>query len=714
MGTGPKTPATQVPAIHPAGDVDCEDFLEFIWGERKGWVDLPAKVGQYWVPFYMRWPSDGVLSGRIDGCIRDREDLYYSVNMFSAKGRREEDTMPGSWLWADLDEVHPTSASDLGLLPTIAVESSRGRFQSLWKLTKELPPQTLLKLNRGLTYALDADKGGYDLTQVLRLPGTRNYKYSETPFVRVLWMNERTVYDPKVVWAAVRDLVPKTELVGAVNRLRERRAIPRRAKTLLRAKPDEVVEGERSARLWELECLLAESGLSDTEIFDLVWPTPWNKWRALGTGRDRLTRDVRKAIRHVGRKKDEVKTRAIDRGSRDRTDGTVDSSGSSVVESETGATVEGEVEGSGRLPFVAYGSFVGMVMAEPRWLVKDIWTAGSHGLIAGEPKTNKTNIALALALSVASGKPFLGREEFPVGVRGPVLFVQEENGLQMMQDRLRKLTHLYGLLEGAEEIPLPKARRAGALGKQTIRVDFPPDLPLKFLNRSGFNLDLEEHCEMLEAEIEEFRPRLVVLDPMYLMVGADESSSSGMQPYLKWLLRLSDVHKCAVILIHHYRKQTFTKSGATHVRPGQRMMGSATLHGWIDSALYLSHIPQTDEEMDAGWMTVGVEREFRSQPPQRPMQIGLKLGAAGELDMEVRTGGLQGPTDRILDGITERSGVKLRELADELKMDYRTALKRCSGLSEYVTVWQSPGVATRVYLNTDPKVRRLKAAANGS
>src|SRR4029077_17345333 len=132
-----------------------------------------------------------------------REDLYYSVAQFSQRGRKIEDVLPTRWLWADLDEVHPSSATALGLMPTVAIESSPGRFQALWRLSREVSVATLEKLNRGLTYALDADKGGWDLTQVLRIPGTRNFKYEGAPLVRLLWINEET-YEPQGIWRVVR------------------------------------------------------------------------------------------------------------------------------------------------------------------------------------------------------------------------------------------------------------------------------------------------------------------------------------------------------------------------------------------------------------------------------------------------------------------------------------------------------------------------------
>src|SRR3546814_7114824 len=67
--------------------------------------------------------------------------------------------------------------------PTIAIESSPGRFVGIWVLDGPMDEE----LNRRLTYHVGADHGGWDLTQVLRFPGTKNYKYRSQPKVRTMW-----------------------------------------------------------------------------------------------------------------------------------------------------------------------------------------------------------------------------------------------------------------------------------------------------------------------------------------------------------------------------------------------------------------------------------------------------------------------------------------------------------------------------------------------
>lgn len=627
-------------------DIDAEDFLDLVWGEQEAWIDLPAKVGKYWVPLYTKWPNDAAVTRRIDSSLRDREDLYYSVARFAQRGRKIENVLPTGWLWADLDEVHPTAGAKLGFLPTVAVESSPGRYQALWRLTRPLVPRVLEKLNRALSYALDADRGGWDLTQVLRLPGTRNFKYPEAPVVRVMWIKSELTYDPGKVWEAVREYAaPAMVGAGALGKNGGTKSIGGKARALLGTGPENVVEGERSARLWELECLLAEAGLGEEEIFGLVRVTPWNKWRGMGEGgRRRLRGDIRKAIGHVARQRALKQREPEPEPGKERSEGA-----------------------DGALPWVGYSTFMAMTMEEPKWLIEHIWTADSHGFIAGEPKTNKTTIALALALSVASGQPFLGRYE--VGVTGPVLMVQEENAPWMMQDRLRKLAAFYGLIS-SQKAHIRQAG-AGALGSVSVDLDFPTDVPLRLLNNYGFDLGIEEHREMLEAEVRELRPKLVVLDPMYLIIPADGNSADALRPFLQWIIQLRYRYETAVAVVHHLRKESL--NGGV-VRVGQRILGSTILHGFSDSAIYTSAM---DEDRE-GWVKCRLETEFRSMAPQKPIEVGLSLGNPGGLmmncDLAERT-----VEDVIRGMVRDEPGITVRQLAAALRVDRRTVLARIRG-----------------------------------
>jgi hypothetical protein len=239
----------------------------------------------------------------------------------------------------------------------------------------------------------------------------------------------------------------------------------------------------------------------------------------------------------------------------------------------------------------------------------------------------------------------------------------------MVQDRMRKLARLHGLI-GDDQY---RAERAGpgALGKKTIELEFPADLPLRLLNNYGIDLTLDEDREMLEAEIANVRPVLVMIDPLYLAFGGvDTDKASQMYPFLKWLLYLRNEYGCAVSLVHHFSK-TPTSAGSNRRHGGQRLLGTTTLHGWVDSAMYCSAV----EDDRAGYVGVRVEPEFRSMAPRRPMDIRLWWGSPGDLSMKAEVSRYD-LTGQIIELVREEPGITVNRVAELLESSKRTVLGR--------------------------------------
>ena len=672
-------------AILNVSDLMCEDLLDIVWGNQRGYIDIPAKVGRYWVPwvYYYEGEADNIVTGRIDSALRDEENLYFSAGIFKDRWRRFEDMKPPQWLWADLDEIDPLTVTELGLQPTLAWESSPGRYQAMWRLSRKIRPESFDKLNQALSYYLGADKGGWDRTQVLRIPGTRNWKYPNGPMVTLLWYEPDVVYQPNDIWHQVRESIPQSLWAEDKRVTKEPpRAMPARVRGLINRPADQIVEGERSSVMWKMECLLAEANWSEDDIFRVVSRSAWNKWVDVGTGERRLRTEIRKAMRHVlvgGRVRDgdeRKETSAAGAGERERMVDRHSDGGADTGRGESGGAGDEDEDGESDvgesvlvLPRVPYDSFMAMVMEEPRWLIEGIWTAGSQGILGGEPKTSKTTLGLGLAMSVASGECLFGYPEFrvPRGMSGPVLFVQEENAPWMIQDRMVKLANLHGILGSVKEYK----SSSGGLNDSRFQITYPRDIPLFLLNNYGLDLTNEFHREAIWRECEELEPRLVVLDPMYMvMAGVNFNQAHELAPYLKWLLALSNEFKCAVIMIHHFRKAQVDN----HARPGQRLMGNATLHGFVDSALYCEQIDAQDRA-EPGTFYTRVHREFRSIEPQRSLEFGIRMDPPGGLgiSVDVKSYDLTLMIERI---VQERGKIRVTELSREIGIDKRVIIGR--------------------------------------
>jgi hypothetical protein len=150
-------------------------------------------------------------------------------------------------------------------------------------------------LNRRLTYHLEADHGGWDLTQVLRVPGTNNYKYSSKPRVRLMWDD-----GPSWTVSKIEKLLPDEPEIDDNLSARdifdkyERMLPPWVRRELMTQKPP--AAGKRSEMIWKLEHALLEAGLSKDESFVLIKASVWNKFKGRTSEDSQLRRELDKVV----------------------------------------------------------------------------------------------------------------------------------------------------------------------------------------------------------------------------------------------------------------------------------------------------------------------------------------------------------------------------------------------------------------------------------
>ena len=221
-------------------------------------------------------------------------------------------------------------------------------------------------------------------------------------------------------------------------------------------------------------------------------------------------------------------------------------------------------------------------------------------------------LTLEMAIAVASGEPFLGK--FEVHRNGPVLIVQEENDADYyLPDLMYKMLRERGLF------PSPAIWTEG----QDRQLAPTRNLPIRFLNQSGFNLTDPDHLERVRAEVESIRPVLIIFDPLYSMLGGvDETKAHEVRPILNWLRKLSKESNAALVVCHHWRK----KQGKSDTsRAGQRLSGSNNFHNWVVCGLYVER--PTDKKAE-----VIVQREFRRASVPDRLVIQFDIGEWGDLD----------------------------------------------------------------------------------
>lgn len=183
-------------------------FLAKIWGDQPGWVFLPYRTGDgSWVEGEaIAWAGDATDLPPLGDVPR-----YFCPLVFDSPHRRARYALTTSWLWSDLDLADPRHISPR---PSVAWETSPSRFQGLWLLDQPIAATHAADLSRRIAYAVGADRGGWDVTQVLRVPGTVNHKYPGRPRVTTMWAKRliHTTTDIKQRFAAVCLPVPRTSV----------------------------------------------------------------------------------------------------------------------------------------------------------------------------------------------------------------------------------------------------------------------------------------------------------------------------------------------------------------------------------------------------------------------------------------------------------------------------------------------------------------------
>jgi RepB DNA-primase from phage plasmid len=175
---------------------------EHIFGDQRGIVALFS--GQRTEPrskrltncqsAYFQYPEEIAHAERF--CLRHSSEgceVYFCAHLLNRGRRIKANAAPLFALYADGDGARVRDGMPE---PTAVVESSPGREQFFWRMVSPMPAQEAELLNRRLAYAMGADESGWDLTQLMRVPGTRNHKYPETPIVKIVTVRDKR-YDPQ-------------------------------------------------------------------------------------------------------------------------------------------------------------------------------------------------------------------------------------------------------------------------------------------------------------------------------------------------------------------------------------------------------------------------------------------------------------------------------------------------------------------------------------
>lgn len=198
------------------------------------------------------------------------------------------------------------------------------------------------------------------------------------------------------------------------------------------------------------------------------------------------------------------------------------------------------------------------------WLVENVLVRDQPGVIGGPPKSLKTSLAIDLAISIGSGKPFLG--QFKVPERCRVAVYSGESG----QGAIR-------------EIAVRVCKSKGLEFDQSCRVYWSFNLP-----RLADPADLESFTTTLREK----KISVVIVDPLYLCLhgGSRAISSTNLYdigPVLQQFSNACIVGGATPIFVHHATKTSEKKD--KDVPPSLRDLTFAGIIEFVRQWIQVKH-----------------------------------------------------------------------------------------------------------------------------
>jgi len=270
-------------------------FFDYLFEEREGFLCIahaPAKDGRKkeFKQKFFSWPDQREAMGQYVDEIAIGNNIWFGVNLFRRPERKRDFAIPTRLVWADLDYCNPGEVTPA---PQCRIESSPKRFQSFWRLDEVVTAEVAQNYSKRIAYAYaeqGADKSGWDIEQLLRVPFTYNYKYdtgnSHVPEVKLIAALEPLL--PVEVFEAVTEPTFE-EAAESEEPMPNVLALPSVANIiyayqseLRRTAFNDVFTNEPasdwSAAMWNLINICLEAGMDKEETFAVTLESKCNKY----------------------------------------------------------------------------------------------------------------------------------------------------------------------------------------------------------------------------------------------------------------------------------------------------------------------------------------------------------------------------------------------------------------------------------------------------
>lgn len=178
---------------------------------------------------------------------------------------------------------------------------------------------------------------------------------------------------------------------------------------------------------------------------------------------------------------------------------------------------------------------------QTKWLADGLLPTGGFSIVVAKPKVGKSTIARGLALNIASGQPFLGKEVS----KGAVVY------LALEEKRYEIKRHFQDM---------------GATGNEEIHI-YVGGAPADAITQ-------------IKRVVQEIKPVLVIIDPLFRFTKVkDGNDYHQVTNALEPLLRLARDTGTHVLCVHHSRKGESTAEDS--------FLGSQAIFGSVDTLMIM-------------------------------------------------------------------------------------------------------------------------------
>lgn len=574
------------------------EFFDYIWRETEGLVYVPtlhqiegAKASIHQEMY--AWPKQrNTVIQHVLKAAAEGVDAYASPVLYSQGPPVKENVKGSHVLWVELDGNAPSDNQEYVKKdippPTLKIQTSVEKNQhAYWLLDNfETDVKKIEALNRAITYRMEADKSGWNVNHFLRPPMTVNHGVKlgkivrpQMQVLRVSEFGEATNLTTFEKLPPAKQLVDESiELSKDLKSLEDVIALNDWSETLwnlFKTGKDDL--SDRSGALMRLAYTTAEEGFNDQDIFVILENADkrWEKYTGR-TDRNRQLLDIiNRARLKVGYNFEDT----------------------SVIEQLLGLD---ETKPTDSKPVY---NFMELLEANIHidWLFEDFIPIGGLGLVGSMPGIGKTQLGEQLAINAATGEDFLFWKNINKKPR-KVLFLSLEMPAAPLKHINEKIVRAY--------TPEQHVMMRDNLFLATLGV------PIHFDSPAG--------QQFMDSLMAEYQPELLIIDSVSQAVSKDLSESQTMLNFTQYVRRhIQDKYKCAVMLIHHNRKN----NGIQQTPSLDDLFGNTFLGAALDVGIVLrGHVDQNKIEVHQVKARLG------------PKQTAFDITRTENLSFEVNNG----------------------------------------------------------------------------